>query len=138
MSEMKLKHIFGIDCSRKDLIDYLNDHCYVYVTSRLIIFNEIPSKEQKRILFGNEFDRLLFISFSPNKKYLFFGLNSSNEIQLILLELNGNLSIERKRLIHLKESFSSNEILSFQFSNNSKYLLILSLVLRSSIRINFF
>lgn len=119
---MKLKHVFGIDCSRKDLIDYFNDHCYVYVTSRWIIFNEIHSKEQQRISFGNQSDRLLFISFSPNKKYFIFGFN---QIQLILLEFNGNISIERKRFIHFKENISANEIRSFQFSNNSKYLLIL-------------
>lgn len=122
---MKLEHIFGIDCSKKDLIGYVNDHCYVYVTSRYVIFHDSQSNEQRRILFGNEFDRLVFISISPSRKCLLYGLNSFDEIHLIFIELNLNLSIERKRFIHLKENISSNEIRSFQFSNNSKYFLIL-------------
>ena len=128
MSVFNVRHIFGIDCSKRYSIEYLNDHCYLYVTSRHLIFNNIDYHEQKLVPLTSENDRFQCLAISPNKKFLIVGLKSLKKSKIIVFDLNPLLSnnpIERKRILSLKENLLSNEILSFTFSNNSKSLLIL-------------
>jgi hypothetical protein len=76
MSEIRLKHIFGIETSLDNSIFYLDSHSYLYPSSRYIILYNIDYKNQRLINYENEFDKLECLSVSPNKEYLSIGLNT--------------------------------------------------------------
>jgi len=120
MSILSLKHIFGIDCSLNNSIFYLNEHCYLYQSSRYIILYNIDYKSQRFIDYGNQFDKLELLSVSPNKEYLAIVLN---KCRIIIYHINQ--IIKRKKILLLKQRINSNHILSISFSNNSKFLLTL-------------
>ena len=130
---LSVKHLFGIDCSKRFSIESIDENCYVYLTSRHLIFNQIDYQDQRIIPFGYESEVFQALAISPNRKYFIVGVKTAKKSRIVFFELNQLISndpIERKRNLLLKENLRSNEILSFTFSNNSKFLLILQFVFR--------
>jgi hypothetical protein len=119
MSILSIKHVFGIECSLDNSIFYLNEHCYLYRSSRYIILYNIDSKSQHLIDYGNQFDKIELLSVSPNKEYLGIVLNTLNKSRIIIYD------IKRKKILLLKQTIRSIDILSMNFSINSKFLLTL-------------
>jgi len=123
MSVLSLKHVFGIECSLDNSIFYLNEHCYLYRSSRYIILYNIDSKYQHLIDYGNEFNKFELLSVSPNKEYLGIVLNTLNKSRIIIYNINQ--IIKRIKIFSLKQTIRSIHILSMNFSINSKFLLTL-------------
>ena len=136
MSGLSIKHIFGISSSLSNSVYYLNEHCYIYPSSRHLILYNIDYQNEDLIPYGNEFDKLEFFSLSRNKEYLGIVLNNLDKCRLVIYDLNEtiNLAIERKKTIPFKETIRSNHLLSMTFSNNCKYLLGLLLVKNCSVK----
>jgi hypothetical protein len=118
MSEIRLKHIFGIRTCLHNSIFYLNNHSYLYPSTRHIILYNIDYKTQRLINYPNEFDILESLCVSPNKQYLAIGLNTLDKSRIIIYQINE--FIKRRKIILSKYS---KHILSIVFSSNSKYLL---------------
>ncbi|CAF3386163.1 unnamed protein product [Rotaria sp. Silwood2] len=127
MSELSIKHIFGIRTSLCDCIAYLNEHCYLYPSSRHIILYDIDYKCQRLINYGNEYDILECLCLTPNKQYLAIALNTLDKCRIIIYDISQTIKspIRRRKILHLKQTIRSNHILSVIFSNNSKLLLAL-------------
>jgi len=123
MSVLSIKHVFGIECSLDNSIFYLNEHCYLYRSSRYIILYNIDYKYQRLIDYGNQFDKLELLSVSPNKEYLGIVLNTLDKSRIIIYDINQ--IIKRKKILSLKQTIRSIQILSIVFSTNSKFLLTL-------------
>ena len=124
---MSIKHILGIENNLCNSIYYLDEHCYLYLSSRHIIFYNIDYKCQRFISYGNQFDKLKFLSVSPNKEYLGIVLNTSDKSRILIYDISNIITtpIRRRKILSLKKSIRSINILSIVFSNNSKYLLAL-------------
>lgn len=124
---ISIKHVFGIENSLCNVIYYLDEHCYLYVSSRHIIFYNIDYKCQRLIPYGNQFDKLKFLSVSRNKEYLGIVLNTFDKCRIIIYDISSIITtpIRRRTIVSLKKSIDSIDILSIVFSNNSKYLLVL-------------
>jgi uncharacterized protein YjiK len=125
MSLLSIKHIFGIESNS---IYYLNEHCFIYSSIRHIIIYDIDYQCQYIISYENENDKLELLTLSSNKEYLVIVLNRN---RIILYEINSIIrksKEKQKKTFLLKEKIRSNDILSLNFSNNSKYLLVLQSV----------
>ncbi|CAF4068516.1 unnamed protein product, partial [Rotaria sordida] len=126
MSELSIKHIFGIRTSLSDCIAYLDEDCYLYPSSRHIILYNTDYKSQRLINYGNEDDILECLTLTPNKQYLAIALNTFNKSRIIIYDITGTIktTIKRRKILSLKEPIGSNNVLSIVFSSNSKYLLV--------------
>ncbi|CAF1143866.1 unnamed protein product [Rotaria sordida] len=126
MSELSIKHIFGIRTSLSDCIAYLDEDCYLYPSSRHIILYNTDYKSQRLINYGNEDDILECLTLTPNKQYLAIALNTFNKSRIIIYDITGTIKtpIKRRKILSLKEPIGSNNVLSIVFSSNSKYLLV--------------
>lgn len=137
MSDLTVKHIFGIDSSLKHSVIYVDEHCYLYPSSRHLIFYDTDYRYQYVINYGSESDHLQCLSLSPNKEYLLVGLKNIDKCRLILYELShlNHIDVRRRKILPLIHSIRSNQILSLVFSSDSKYVLSLQFVskLRSSL-----
>ena len=127
MSLISIKHVFGIRTSLTDSIAYLDEHCYLYPSSRHIIFYNIDYKSQRLIHYGNEYERLESLTISPNKQYLAIALTGFDKCRIIIYNLSGNstVPIRRQKILSLKETIVSHHIRSLIFSMDSKLLLTL-------------
>src|SRR5215475_3914633 len=92
MSPLSIKHVFGIESSLPNCIYYLDEHCYLYPSSRHIILYNIDYKSQRLIPYGNEFDKLELLSVSPNKQYLGIALNTLDKCRIIIYDINGTIT----------------------------------------------
>jgi hypothetical protein len=127
MSALSIKHVFGIETSIANCIFYLDEHCYLYPSTRHVIIYNIDYKSQCLIPFGNEFDKFELLSVSPNKQHLGIVLNTVDKCRLILYDINGRITIpiRRRKILSLKQTIRSIHVLSLIFSSNSKFLLAL-------------
>jgi hypothetical protein len=123
MSLLSINHVFGIESCLGNSIYYLDEHCYLYRSIRHIILYNIDYKSQRLISYGNEYDKLELLSVSPNKEYLGIVLNTLDKCRIIIYDISG--TIQRKKILSLKQTLRSNYVLSIIFSNNSKFLLAL-------------
>lgn len=124
MSLIKVNHVFGEIGSLKNSLNYLNEHSYIYASSRHLICFNIDYEFQKHISYVNAIEYLIM---SPNKDYLSIVYQNEKKSRIVIFDLNyfKNISNEKKRFFALKQSNSSNHILSICFSTNSKYLIAL-------------
>lgn len=124
MSLLSIKHIFGIRTSLLNGVAYLDEHCYIYASSRHIIFYNIDYKNQTLINYGNEHDILELLAISPDKQYLAIAVNTSDKCRIIIYDINKSL-IKKRKILSPKQTIHSAHVLAIVFSNNSKVLLTL-------------
>lgn len=124
---LSIRCIFGIDSSLKNSVVYIDEHCYLYASSRHLIFYDTDYKTQQIINYGYEFDRLQCLSLSPNRECLILGVKSAEKCRLIFYELShlNRIDIRRRKVLPMIHSMRSNQILSLIFSFDSKYVLSL-------------
>jgi hypothetical protein len=96
---MRIKHIFGIETSLSNSIFYLNNHAYLYPSSRHIILYNIDYKNQSLINYRTELECL---TVSPNKEYLAIGLNTLEKGRIIIYRIDE--FIKKIKIILLKTS----------------------------------
>ncbi|CAF3386343.1 unnamed protein product [Rotaria socialis] len=127
MSLLSIKHIFGIRTCLTDCIVYLNDHSYLYPSSRNIILYNIDHKCQRFISFEHEYDTLESLGVSSNKQYLAIALNKLDKTRIIIYDINEplNREIQKQKILKLSQRIRSNHVLSIIFSANSKLILAL-------------
>jgi hypothetical protein len=127
MSLLSIKHVFGVESSLPNCIFYLDEHCYLYPSSRHIILYNIDYKSQRLISYENQFNKLEFLSVSPNKQYLGIALNRLDKCDIIIYDISGTITtpIRQRKILSLKQKIHSIHVLSLVFSNNSKFLLAL-------------
>lgn len=130
MASVSIKYIFGVDSSLKNSVAYVDEHCYLYPSSRHLIFYDTDYKNQYIIHYGNESDHLQCLSLSPNKEYLIVGLRNLEKCRLMLYELShsNRIDVRRRKTFPTINSLRSNQILSLVFSFDSKSVLSLQSV----------
>ncbi|CAF1929613.1 unnamed protein product [Rotaria magnacalcarata] len=127
MSLLSIKHIFGIRTCLTDCIVHLNEHSYLYPSSRHIILYNIDHKCQRLISFEHEHDTLESLGVSSNKQYLAIALNKLDRTRIIIYDINEplNRAIQKQKTLKLSQRIRSSHVLSIIFSTNSKLILAL-------------
>ncbi|CAF3818963.1 unnamed protein product [Rotaria magnacalcarata] len=125
MSLLSIKHIFGIRTCLTDCLVHLNEHSYLYPSSRHIILHNIDHKCQGLISF--EHDTLESLGVSSNKQYLAIALNKLDKTRIIIYDINEplNREIQKQKILKLSQRIRSSHVLSIIFSTNSKLILVL-------------